>query len=180
MLELITGALVAIAAVALVLEPLVRGAHSGPLPAHDPNLFEEPLELEESRSPKVQALLALREIEFDRATGKLSDDDYTELKQRYEERALTAIREEEAVLDARDADTAEVDDPAERAVLQMRAAKERECQSCGVRPETGAVFCSRCGRSLLSENAQPRCWMCGADLESDASYCCACGFALSA
>ncbi len=180
MLELITGALVAIAAVALVLEPLVRGTHSGGVPTHDPRSFEEPLELEESQSPKVQALLALREIEFDRATGKLSDEDYTKQKQKYEERALEAIRAEEAVRETRDADTAEVDDPAERAVLQMRGAKQRECVACGVRPETGAVFCSRCGRSLLSESAQPRCWMCGAELESDAGYCGQCGFALSA
>lgn len=180
MLELITGALVAIAAVALVLEPLVRGTRSGALTTHDSRLFEEPLELEESQSPKVQALLALREIEFDRATGKLSDEDYTKLKQRYEERALTAIRAEETALEARDADSAEADDPAERAVLQMRGAKQRECVACGVRSETGAVFCSRCGRSLLSENALPRCYMCGAELESDAGYCGQCGSALSA
>lgn len=180
MLELITGALVAIAAVALVLEPLVRGARPGAFLPHDAHLFEEPLEIEESRSPKVRALLALREIEFDRATGKLSDEDYTKLKQRFEERALTAIREEEAALETHDADTAQVDDPAERAVLQMRGAMERACTSCGVRPETGAVFCSRCGRSLLSDNAQPRCWMCGAELESDAGFCGQCGVALSA
>lgn len=180
MLELITGALVAIAAVALVLEPLVRGAHAGGLSNHDHGLFDEPLELEESQSPKVKALLALREIEFDRATGKLSDEDYAEQKQRYEERALTAIRAEEAVLETRGPTPAEVDDPAERAVLRMRGAKVRECVGCGVRPEPGAVFCSRCGRSLLSENAQPRCWMCGAELETDAGYCGQCGFALSA
>ena len=38
------------------------------------------------------AVVALREIEFDRATGKLSDTDYAELKSRYTERALAAMR----------------------------------------------------------------------------------------
>lgn len=35
---------------------------------------------------------ALREIEFDRATGKLSDDDYVHLKAAYTERALAAMQ----------------------------------------------------------------------------------------
>ena len=48
-------------------------------------------DIEESESPKIQALLALKEIEFDRETGKLSDEDYADMKATYQRAALTAI-----------------------------------------------------------------------------------------
>jgi hypothetical protein len=73
-----------------------------------------------AKTNRDQAIDALREIEFDRATGKLSDSDYDSLKASYTERALTA----------------------------MRAGGNVVCESCGPRPETDARFCSRCGRSL--------------------------------
>ena len=41
-------------------------------------------------------MAALREIEFDRATGKLSDADYDFLKARYTARALDALRQDDA------------------------------------------------------------------------------------
>src|SRR3989442_11196200 len=42
--------------------------------------------------PQAVALRALKEIEFDRATGKLSDTDYEQLKAKYTEAALAALR----------------------------------------------------------------------------------------
>src|SRR5687768_2449292 len=54
----------------------------------------EPEALEETR--RGTALLALKEIEFDRETGKLSDRDYDLLKARYSAEALSAIAEEDA------------------------------------------------------------------------------------
>ena len=176
MLELIAGTIVAAAAVALVLEPLVR-----PPPVSSPSLEpdEDFIELEEVDSPKVRALLALREIEFDRATGKLSDDDYRRLKTRYANAALEAIGAEEREGATR-AVPAAAEDLAERAVANRRSRDKRECASCGVRPEPGAVFCSRCGRSLLNETSRPRCWVCGAPLDTDARFCGECGLPLSA
>ena len=49
----------------------------------------EPLDPEET--PKGVALAALKEIEFDRETGKLSDVDYEFLKSKYTGQALEAI-----------------------------------------------------------------------------------------
>ena len=42
------------------------------------------------------AIDALREIEFDRATGKLSDDDYAALKAEYTRTALVELRARES------------------------------------------------------------------------------------
>jgi hypothetical protein len=147
MLELIAGAAVAVAALALVLEPLLRNRPE-PVgtPQDDPD--EDATPLEESESPKVQALLALKEIEFDRATGKLSDDDYERLKARYAKQALAAMDAEDARVTAVVAAEA-TDDPAE---AMIRAAKDQLviCPVCGPRPETDAAFCSECGRPLTA------------------------------
>lgn len=66
------------------------------------------------------AVDALREIEFDRATGKLSESDYDQLKSSYTQRALVFMRSSGAAI----------------------------CEVCGARPESDAQFCSNCGRAL--------------------------------
>jgi hypothetical protein len=139
MLELVAGVAVAVAAMAFVLEPLVR--RIGDVAWVVPDLEVTPLE--ESESPRVQALLALKEIEFDRATGKLSDGDYAELKARYGRQALAAMDAEQTQARV----VAGAEDPAEALI---RAARQdlAVCPSCGPRPETGATFCSECGRPL--------------------------------
>jgi hypothetical protein len=48
------------------------------------------LDPEDDLSTRAVALRALKEIEFDRATGKLADADYDALKQRYTAEALEA------------------------------------------------------------------------------------------
>jgi hypothetical protein len=153
MAELAVGVIVAIVAVGIVLEPLLRNGrgslHSG-IETDDDG--EDVLaDIEESGSPKVQALLALREIEFDRATGKLSDEDYSSLKERYSAAALEAIKSEEQAQAEVAAGSAEVD-PAEAA---------------------------NCGRSLLVKSNRPRCWMCGSPLSEGAKFCSGCGTTLS-
>ena len=139
MLELVAGVAVAIAAMAFVLEPLVRRIGDAGSVAPEPELTP----LEESESPKVQALLALKEIEFDRATGKLSDDDYAELKARYGRLALAAMDAEQTQAEV----VAGAEDPAE-ALIRAARRDLAVCPSCGPRPETGATFCSECGRPL--------------------------------
>ena len=157
-----------------MLEPLIRPPSS--LPGVPETDF---VELEETDSPKIKALLALREIEFDRATGKLSDEDYEELKTKYGRMALQAIDDAEHDAVQPD-DLSESGDVAEIAVARARSRKSAECVQCGTRPESGAIFCSDCGRSLLKGDAAPRCWACGSDLPSNAHFCAECGFSLSA
>ena len=150
MLELIAGVIVALVALALVLEPLLAKEP----PPSSPSASVEPdfTSIEESESPKIRALLALKEIEFDRATGKLSDEDYAGLKAKYSAEAVEEIRKEEV---AGTADpslrsgaagaAAEAVDAAEHAVQLAKHAAPVVCPACGPRPEPAAVFCSRCG-----------------------------------
>ncbi len=174
MIELLTGLVVAVVAVAVVLEPMVRPQWRW-MPHHeDEDLDADILDLDEAVSPKVKALLALREIEFDRATGKLSDDDYASLKRQYSAAALTAIDEE-----AQSTSVA-TEDETEALIRQARERGRHACPDCGDRPEANAVFCSRCGRSLLNPEARPRCWMCGGELDAGARFCGNCGIKVTA
>src|SRR5687767_7174431 len=141
-LETVIAFVVAVTALWLVLQPLLRPAASRALPA-------EPLDPEET--PKGVALAALKEIEFDRETGKLSDTDYEFLKAKYTAAALEALRGEQAGAASDDLEAliaAKV-----RTIRSASATKPSNtgspaCTTCGPRPETDAVFCSTCGVRL--------------------------------
>lgn len=111
MIALLVGTALAVASLCYVLYPLFRA---------DMRVVPRPLGVATGRqSPSIDAL---RELEFDRQTGKISDADYEPLKARYTEQALAV----------------------------MRAGDARVCERCGPRPEGDAEFCSKCGAALLS------------------------------
>lgn len=167
--EAVAAALVGVVALWLVLRPLL-----GPPPL--PDLVEEPVEQEET--PKGVALLALKEIEFDRETGKLSDADYLYLKNKYTAEALEVLRTE---------DGAGVPDDVEALIahrvraLRFAAASAPPgapaCPSCGPRPEGDAVYCSTCGARLPAPTA---CARCGTALPPDSRFCEGCGSRVAA
>ena len=84
--EVSAALLLGVLALWLVLWPLVTPAGRRPRP-------EEPPDPEETA--RGVALTALKEIEFDRETGKLSDADYGYLKEKYTAAALEALRASE-------------------------------------------------------------------------------------
>ena len=166
MIELIFGILLAAGAAYFVVLPILRpslvpdtstGTDEGDDPADD-------------MSAQAVALRALKEIEFDRATGKLSDTDYDQLKAKYTAEALAAMRGESL----RDAVGGERELPARAPLTAHRA----PCPEHGPRPELDAAFCSDCGRRLGT--APGYCARCGSSLESDARYCNRCGARVAA
>src|SRR3954469_13767070 len=130
MLALVVGTLLSVGTLAFVLYPLI----AGPVPLRRVSVAAVP----SPRSEDNEAVVALREIEFDRVTGKLSDADYAELKERYTARALQAMR-------AAAPSAAGTDDAIEAAVRAYRE-RMKSCAACGPRPEPDAVYCSNCGR----------------------------------
>ena len=87
------------------------------------------------------ALIALKEIDFDRATGKLSDTDYDTLKARYTAEALSAIREDEP----------DGPDAVERLIADRAAAIQSGqgfCTACGTALDAGTRFCTECGTAV--------------------------------
>jgi hypothetical protein len=87
---LVLGAVVAVVAVLLVAAPFLLE----PAPADD--RLREPGALDKRAlqlaEEKDRALAALKELEFDHRTGKLSDNDYHELVGGYRRRAAAALR----------------------------------------------------------------------------------------
>ena len=156
---LLAGAALAVAALAFVLYPLFFNvADRSQSRASDAR--------DDADDADDSAIVALREIEFDRATGKLSDGDYAELRKTYGDQALREMRG--ATLAA-----AELD-PIEARVRAYRLT-HRECSTCGLRPEPDAIYCSMCGGYL--DRVCPRC--AAEIIESSATFCSRCGAALA-
>lgn len=130
MTTLVAGSILVVALATLISLPLFRPAMGSALPSvHS----DEALQREKSI-----ALLAIKEAQFDHATGKLTDADYSLLRSEYEERALHAIRGLEsggAVRKACDSDG-----------IAVRA---NFCHHCGRQFDTDDRFCASCGTARL-------------------------------
>ena len=158
MIALLIGIVVALGAVALVLDPVLRpGRVRAAAPAADE---DDPL-----GHRRDLALAALKEIEFDRATGKLDDADYERMKASYTAEALAAIRAVESAaapvppqepalakrpVPAGVGALAEgaAADPAEALIAAKRQATRsgrRFCSECGAEMEGAGKFCVECG-----------------------------------
>jgi hypothetical protein len=87
---LVIAALLAVVAVVLVAAPFLREPEvADDALEHRVAATERRLELSEERD---RALLALRELEFDHRTGKITDEDYRALVGEYRRRAAAALR----------------------------------------------------------------------------------------
>lgn len=113
MIPLIVGTALALFALAFVLHPLFFP----PSRTYDQSVIRQI-----AARPRTPAVDALREIEFDKETGKLSEGDYDALRVSYTEQALDELRQGTRVA----------------------------CPNCGPRPETDARFCSNCGTTLAA------------------------------
>ena len=123
------------------------------------------------------AVAALREIEFDRETGKLSDRDYADLKRRYTQAAIDELRAAKTAKESSKPSVtpAESSDLVEAAIARARA-QQKSCAECGPRPEADATYCSDCGGYLAGH-----CRECGAAVEMASSrFCSNCGEHLAA
>src|SRR6058998_2236723 len=162
----VSGVLLTAGLVYFVLRPVLRPTLDGA--EGEAASVDEGDDPDDDLSPRAVALRALKEIEFDRATGKLSDADYDALKQQYTAEALVALRAEHGTLTP----------GASPGIAGPRAVAWGQCPTHGARPESDAQFCSECGRRLGS--APGYCARCGASLEHDARYCHSCGARVAA
>jgi hypothetical protein len=144
MMETVAAALVGAALLWLVVQPLVAPATMSPEVEDIPDPED---------TPQGQALLALKEIEFDRATGKLSDTDFTALHAKYSAAAIASLD----------------------------AAKPRpgglRCRTHGAAATADARYCAECGAGLVTETGA--CAACHAVVPPDARFCPGCGVMLS-
>ncbi len=152
-MAILIGLVVATLAVLVVLDPILRPSAASVRPSVQDEEADDPREVR-----KELALAALKEIEFDRATGKLSDGDYQTMLARYTKEAVEALREADRPLARAPAAggnghgaaanaAGAGDDPVERLIAEARKANQgkRFCTSCGAVLEGSGRFCVECG-----------------------------------
>jgi hypothetical protein len=99
--------------------------------------------LQELRSKRDTTYSMLKEMEFDLQSGILTEEDYYDLAARYKRKAISILRD----IDALKAGT-DMEDEIEKRILELRRSKGRFCSQCGTKYQEGDRFCSRCGTSL--------------------------------
>lgn len=130
---------------------------------------------------------AIKDLEFDRAMGKLSEADFKAMRAKYEAKAVTILQELDEQVAARRSsrkrsrgpDAAEV---IERQVQQLRARPAKDpsdgqgsetvnCPRCGAAHGPGDAFCGKCGEPLRGA----RCPNCGMRAAVGDRFCANCG-----
>lgn len=183
--ELLVKVLLAVAVVAFVGYPLLRDHLAG---EED---LELPEEAEELYHRKETTYSALKELEFDYKTGKLSEQDFHELETRFKASALEileAIDElEHPIAKSKAGRGAEIDTAGVQSKRQAPAVLSADaCGSCGTVNPSGARFCGVCGDPLMVVPGSPKsgrkpadsaavCASCGTRLDVDHRFCGACG-----
>ncbi len=146
-MELVGMVLIVAATGALILWPLFRRADSWSGETAAPPLGDT------QEKDKDMALAAIRELEFDHATGKISPEDYAVLRTRYETKALEAITQRAGTPAA----AAETDRRDTEALLEAEIAAARSrirCASCGESLPRETRFCPSCGAPATAEVAR--------------------------
>ena len=113
---------------------LERGAEPLPLPV---NAYEELLR------EKALVLRSIKELEFDKSMGKISEADFADISSRLRARAMSLMT---------DLDRAPMAPAAKRAAAPLPTPAEApdalSCAACGTENDTDARFCKNCGSGL--------------------------------
>lgn len=128
------GALIlVVAVVGFILQPVIQG--------HWASLQKQDDEMSEAEARRRVSLLALRDAEYDFATGKLDEQDYRALKRQLSAEALAALRDLEESGDT---------EALEREIAAAREGMKDvlQCGACHHRNPPGSRFCGACGSPL--------------------------------
>lgn len=117
----------------------------------------------------TQGLIALRDLEFDHNTGKVSEEDYLSLRANL----LTQIA---AALEYQEAHNTNLDALLEEKILARRKSKlaARNCDYCGSVLEASDRICRSCGAPV-----DKICSKCGSKIKASDRFCNACGAPVS-
>lgn len=149
-------------------------------------LVEQAANHRESASPaddliarREAVLIELRDLDFDHATGKVSDGDYAEQRARLVAKGSEVLRALDQLTIAHDSSDS-LDDEIEKAVAARRTKAARAsaapqpsgaaCPQCGQPLRSGDKFCATCGASLAH-----LCGACGQPAQPGDKFCARCG-----
>jgi len=146
---------------------------------------------EQLLSQRDSLLNALRDLDFDHATGKITDEDYAPQRAQLVAQGVAALKQLDALGLNERAGSETTDDEIERAVaarrrpaagvddeIEARVAAHRKagaaagasCPDCGAPTLAGDRFCPKCGATLAIA-----CRECGRPARPDDQFCGKCG-----
>jgi hypothetical protein len=94
---------------------------------------------------KALVLRSIKELEFDRAMGKVSEKDFTEMSGRLRARAARLMRQLDAGAGYREQIDREIEKRLGKAPV---VAAPGLCTSCGTKNDADAKFCKGCGKAM--------------------------------
>ena len=170
----VVAGLLSFAAVAYVVWPLLR---PGPAP-----VVVEDDRLTELVGRKDAALAAIKDLEFDYYTGKLSDEDYARLDQRLRRQAIGLIQQIEKLAP----ESAVMDERLEAEIARLRKTRNGagEVTPQPSRPEAVQAAASPADVATAQKPQQPApggaetprfCTECGQPLQPSYKFCAHCG-----
>jgi zinc ribbon protein len=91
--------------------------------------------LENLENARIQTLDAIRDLQFDHATSKLSDTDYRSLRSQYEYKAAQILQQLDAI-------------KGQPKRSETKALASAVCPRCHASVDPSDKFCMKCGRKL--------------------------------
>ncbi len=169
---LLVGIALLVLVILVIAMPILQRRDNG----LDPKVNNESDQTTDPTIRRMQILLALRDLEFDYATGKVSEEDYHTLRAQLLQEAAALLdvdKVQPAPAPAAPATATNLDEFIEQAV---QAKRRHRCPQCDHPVRPGDRFCAMCGHPLQRTTTCPEC---GAQVPEKARFCTACGQALT-
>ena len=150
--------------VAFVLYPVFTEATAG-APAE---FNEAESALADLRDKKAMLYEVIQDLDFEKASGKISEDDYETSRDNY-------LAQVAAVMEKLDAVATSEKPPQAKKQPPQKSKDTRACASCSELNPKGSNFCLECGKPFALT-----CASCGKSSPAKARFCNACGEKVSA
>lgn len=133
--------------------PLLR-----PRKLESPSKFTSRDSLRGLRVEREEIYSAIREMDLDYKMGKLSEEDYIGLREKYKAKAIDSMKRMDEP-ERREDFSDDIQGEIEREVLAIRRGRRKAgpkgkkalfCTQCGRRRSPGDRFCSSCGKNLMN------------------------------
>ena len=153
--------------VAFVIYPVFTEATAGAPAEFD----EAELALTDLRDQKAMLYELIQDLDFEKASGKISDGDYESARNNYLAQVAAVMEKLDARAPPEKTGSTKKKKPAKtKNRRESQGDLERACVGCGELNPKGSNFCLECGKPLALT-----CASCGESVPSKARFCNACG-----
>jgi rRNA maturation endonuclease Nob1 len=132
-------------------------------------------ELRDLEEKKTQILSNIKDLDFEKASGKLTDADYESSRNDYMAQVSAMITRMGELAPQQQQERKKRGSAASKRTAAESKAETIACASCGEANPKGSKFCLDCGRPF-----EARCGACRETLPKTAKFCNACGEKVSA